>query len=119
MIVEPAVYLIAACLLSLRPLFRLVFKDVDFGTIYTRLLNYITRISSFSNDKDVSLSARTAFGIDTSADRDPRSGFIRLDETPHKGNSGLEQEDFATGDPNRNYHVYQVEGAHRADIERV
>ncbi|KUJ19545.1 uncharacterized protein LY89DRAFT_780467 [Mollisia scopiformis] len=60
--VEPGVYLIAACLPSLRPLFKPVFKDFSFHSLRSRILGYVTSNPSSNDSKDMYLADRSIGG---------------------------------------------------------
>lgn len=78
----------------------------------------MTRVSTFSKTKDISLSAVSTSRTDPGAERGPRSGFIRLYDTHRKGNSGPEKDGFVVSGRNDEYDSSGVQFVHYADVER-
>ncbi len=77
--VEPGVYFIAATLPSLRPLVRILFKNVDFGTIYTRFLSAsVKTFSTRRQTKDIPLSTVKEAPSHSVASSGDRAGFTKL-----------------------------------------
>ena len=97
-IIEPSVYLTAATLPSLRPLIRKIFKDVNYGSFFTRLQSYCFRVFSTQRETDniplagacgsPSLNNTTAKGGASSATTN--SGFKRLQDSTN-------QQQFSSG----------------------
>ena len=87
--IEPGMYLIAAALPSLRPLLGLIFQNVDFSTLGSRLLHYRTKGSlKKTKTSDIALSGRTGRSAPTQGGR---NGFRQLvDKKDETGFSSLD-----------------------------
>lgn len=93
--IEPGIYLIAACLPSLRPLFRKMFKDCDFGSIWARIRSYAFKIPRQTNDSQaVSLNAINAARKTTLMVVDPSPDFKQLEENNSSIYSGDDRRGF-------------------------
>ena len=79
--VEPGVYLIAACLPSLRPLVRPLFKDIDFSTVYGNIRSMGSKaFKTHRTRTDSPLPATKETSTDSSLRSSPRDGFTKLKE---------------------------------------
>lgn len=87
--IEPGMYLIAATLPSLRPLLGLIFQNVDFSTLGSRLLHYRTKGSpNKTKTRDIVLSGRSDSAAPTQGGR---NGFRQLvDKKDETGFSSLD-----------------------------
>lgn len=93
--IEPGIYLIAACLPSLRPLFRKMFKDCDFGSIWAQIRSYAFKIPRQTNDSQaVSLNAINAARKTTLMVVDPSPDFKQLEENNSSIYSGDDRRGF-------------------------
>ncbi|KAF4633433.1 hypothetical protein G7Y89_g4685 [Cudoniella acicularis] len=106
-IVEPAMYLIASCLPSLRPLFKPLFKNINFGSLR----------SVFRPDRSTKNGTR---GTGT-ANSVPQSGFSRIDEQawrPSSLSDGNDQRDLVACYTGSDSQDDQVELKHKnSDLE--
>lgn len=87
--VEPGVYLIAACLPSLRPLFKHAIKSASVVTGRSRLQSHHSRVGA-TNTSGVGIALS---GVDRSkqtsmGDHDQRSGFTKLNDPHSSGDFG-------------------------------
>lgn len=87
--IEPGMYLIAAALPSLRPLLGLIFQNVDFSTLGSRLLHHRTKESlKKTKTRDMALSGRSDSSAPTQGER---IGFRQLvDKKDETGFSSLD-----------------------------
>ena len=116
-------YLIAATLLSLRPLLRRVFKDGAFGGFFTRLQSYYVHVFSTKRDTDeIPLAGVYSGPSMTSPPAKPRTGgsthavgFQRLDDFGDRQHlsSGGDGRDVKTP------HTYREHYAHGEDEEKA
>lgn len=89
--IEPGMYLIAAALPSLRPLLVLIFENVDFSTLGSRLLHYRTKeCLNKTKTRDIALSGRIEssaptqgehIGLRQLVDKRDETGFSSLDDS--------------------------------------
>ncbi|MCJ1260736.1 hypothetical protein MMC22_000598 [Lobaria immixta] len=93
--IEPGIYLIAACLPSLRPLFRKFFRDSDFGTIWARIRSYDFKLPKQTNDSQaISLNAINADQKTTAMVVDPSPDLKQLEENHSSRYSGDDRRGF-------------------------
>lgn len=81
---EPGVYLIAACLPSLRPISGKGFQDVAFSTAYSRLVGYSSRtFSTRQKMGDIPLAGQASFEnwVDTGSHPASITKGIRIEDT--------------------------------------
>jgi hypothetical protein len=79
--VEPGVYLIAACLPSLRPLFKHAIESASVVSIRGRFQSHNSRVGGSKNaSSGIVLSAVERSKGTSMGDRGPRIGFQRLDD---------------------------------------
>jgi hypothetical protein len=86
--VEPGVYLIAACLPSLRPLFKSAIESASMGSVRGRFQSQNSKVGgSKIASSGIALSAVERSKETAMGDRGPRTGFRRLDDPERSGDS--------------------------------